>query len=174
MKNETSTTELLSSVLLNFNPPRRRLSIFRQLSVINKCDCRNAFLPSDRNCCGIHADTFTFRLVYIQGYNTSSPKSLRVVREFECLKTMRWVCRWSQVQSSHWGTGEWRYSCSATVAQRNTSGGKLHNIHFRGCFVFVSFSFFFFFQNKECRQWRKLKNYTTITQQVHQMLFAFH
>lgn len=43
MKNETSTTELLSSVLLNFNPPRRHLSIFWQLSIINSATVATCF-----------------------------------------------------------------------------------------------------------------------------------
>lgn len=106
-----------------------------------QCDCRNVFLQVTETVVEfmqihLHSVWFTFR------GTTRVHQSHKELSEFECLKTMRWICRGSQVQSSHWGTGEWQYSYSTTVAQRNTSRGKLHNIHFRVCFVFVSFSFF--------------------------------
>lgn len=133
----------------------------------SECDCRNVFLRGWQkllwNSC---------RYIYIpsglhsRGYNTSSPKSQRVVR----------VWAWEgdpQVRSSHWGTADWQYSYSTTVAQRNTSRGKWHNIHFRVCFVFVSFSFFFcFFETKNFGSGENLKiTRQSITLQVHQTLF---
>lgn len=160
VKNETSTTELLPSVPLNFSPPRR------QLSVGNKWVRLSQRVSSgDRNCCGIHAGTFTFRLVYIQG----------VQHEFTKVTKSCQSLRWWQVRSSHWGTAEWQYSYSTTVAQRNTSRGKSHNIHFRVCFAFsFCFVFLFFLKTKNFGSGENLKmTRRSITLQVHQTLFFY-
>lgn len=83
VKNETSTTELLSSVLLNFNPPRRQLSVSKQVSAT----VATCFFVGDRNCCGIHAGTFTFRLAYIQGVQHEFTK---VTKSCQSLSMGRW------------------------------------------------------------------------------------